>query len=201
MDEAVRRFDATDNPGGAIVCLDADCTVEKNYFVSIEKELLNSKKHTSCSLYFEHPFQSDKSGSGGCRNIVSYELHLRYYVCALRTIGYPYAFHTVGSAMAVKAGEYVSVGGMNRREAERFFISSETGSVGYLIFLNSTAVYPSARESMRVPFGTGATISMLSGKQGQHFLTYDFGAFREMETVLGLRKYLSVVLQRIRRYL
>ncbi len=191
MDEATRRFNATDNPGGVIVCLDADCTVEKNYFVSIEKGLLNSKKHTACSLYYEHPFPRDNFSKGKYHYIVSYELHLRYYVCALRMVGYPYAFHTVGSAMAVKAKEYVRVGGMNRREAgEDFYFIQKLVQSDTYFSLNSTAVYPSARESMRVPFGTGATISMLSGKQGQHFLTYDFDAFRELGTVFGMRKYL-----------
>ena len=34
MDEAVRRFDIINNPEGVILSLDADCTVEHNYFVS-----------------------------------------------------------------------------------------------------------------------------------------------------------------------
>src|SRR5450759_5223758 len=35
MDEAVRRFNSIDYPGGVILNLDADCLVEKNYFESV----------------------------------------------------------------------------------------------------------------------------------------------------------------------
>jgi hypothetical protein len=34
---------------------------------------------------------------------------------------FSYAYHTVGSAMAVKAYQYVKVGGMNRRQAGEDF--------------------------------------------------------------------------------
>ncbi|MCK7522649.1 MAG: glycosyltransferase family 2 protein [Ignavibacteriales bacterium] len=42
MDEALRRFDLIDNPGGVIANLDGDCTVERGYFRALEKELLNT---------------------------------------------------------------------------------------------------------------------------------------------------------------
>ena len=35
MDEAVRRFNAINNPDGVILNLDADCLVGSNYFVSV----------------------------------------------------------------------------------------------------------------------------------------------------------------------
>jgi len=35
--------------------------------------------------------------------IAAYELHLRYYVQALRYAGFPHAHHTVGSCLAVRA--------------------------------------------------------------------------------------------------
>ena len=40
MDEAVRRFNQIERPDGVILNLDADCQVEKNYFVSVCDELL-----------------------------------------------------------------------------------------------------------------------------------------------------------------
>ena len=45
MDEAVRRFNTINNPGGVILNLDADCLVEKNYFVSV-------KVQSSCQRLF-----------------------------------------------------------------------------------------------------------------------------------------------------
>ena len=55
MDEAVRRFNSISMPEGVILNLDADCTVEKNYFVAVCDELFLKKDRTACSIYFEHP--------------------------------------------------------------------------------------------------------------------------------------------------
>jgi len=76
MDETLRRFSAIDRPDGVIVCLDADCTVQKNYFVSIEKDLLNNRDNTACSIYFEHPLKGMIcrrvfTGMSSCMNCTS----------------------------------------------------------------------------------------------------------------------------------
>jgi hypothetical protein len=55
MDEALRRFSTAGNPEGVIVSLDADCTVEKNYFTSVCNDLLYDNDKCACSIYFEHP--------------------------------------------------------------------------------------------------------------------------------------------------
>jgi hypothetical protein len=189
MDEALRRFNALDNPEGVIVCLDADCTVHEDYFISLEKEVLNNRKAGACSIYFEHPVGDDPGPDSPYHGIILYELHLRYYVGALRAIRYPAAFHTVGSAMAAKAGEYMRVGGMNRREAgEDFYFIQKLVQPGRYFSLNSTAVYPSPRQSHRVPFGTGATIGKLAEGTEQQFFTYDINAFRELEILFGMKE-------------
>lgn len=189
MDEALRRFDALDNPEGVIVCLDADCSVHEDYFVSLEKELFDNRKVRACSLYFEHPLGDDPVPASPYWGIVLYELHLRYYVGALRAIGYPFAFHTVGSAMAVKAGEYMRAGGMNRRQAgEDFYFIQKLVHSGRYFSLNSTAVYPSPRQSHRVPFGTGATIGKLAEGAEQQFFSYNINAFRELEILFGMKE-------------
>jgi len=184
MDEAVRRFDSVDNPEGVIVCLDADCTVEKNYFVSIARCLADNKNISACSIYFEHPLAGEDTNSEIYKHIILYELHLRYFISALRWSGFPYAFHTVGSAMAVKANQYVKVGGMNRRQAgEDFYFVQKLVQSGNFINLNSTAVYPSPRVSLRVPFGTGATIFRMLNNESDQYLTYNFNAFRDLSTI------------------
>lgn len=186
MDEAVRRFDSVDNPEGVIVCLDADCTVDKDYFVSIAGSLLNEKKYSACSIYFEHPLTGENADKEIYEHIISYELHLRYYIRALGFSGFPYAFHTVGSAMAVKAYQYVKVGGMNRRQAgEDFYFIQKLVHSGSFFALNSTAVYPSPRVSLRVPFGTGATIFRMSNSEEKQYLTYNFNAFIDLAAILN----------------
>ena len=181
MDEALRRFNSIKKPEGVIVSLDADCTVEKNYFTSICDNLLKKKEHTACSIYFEHPISGSEHPEKIYKYITLYELHLRYYLQSLKFSCFPYAFHTVGSAIAVKAGQYIKAGGMSRRQAgeDFYFIQSLVQTGGYFS-LNTTAIYPSPRESFRVPFGTGPAITRLMDDTSDQLLTYNIDAFKEL---------------------
>ncbi len=187
MDEAVRRFDSINNPHGIILSLDADCLVEKNYFVSIYNELLMRKDRNACSIYFEHPLTGNECPASICKYITLYELHLRYYTQCLVFSGFPYPFHTVGSAVAVKVLAYIKVGGMNRRQAgEDFYFIQKLVPGGGYFSLNSTTVFPSPRISERVPFGTGTSIAKLSDTSGETLLTYNLQAFKELKITFSL---------------
>ena len=181
MDEALRRFNAIENPDGIIVCLDADCTVKKNYFVAICNEFLKRKERLACSISFEHPLSGDEFPEEIYNNIVLYELHLRYYLQGLRYSCFPYPYHTVGSAIGVRAYQYIRSGGMNRKQAgEDFYFIQKLVPLGGYFNLDSTIVYPSPRESFRVPFGTGATITRMVGNNEQLLLTYNVNSFSEL---------------------
>ena len=161
MDAALSCFSRI-NYDGLIVCLDADCEVAPNYL----EELLRAEKGgvNGLSIYFEHPINNLDSDRR--ERIVYYETWLRYYIQALRSIGYPHAFHTVGSSMAVRASVYARIGGMNRRKAgEDFYFLHKLIPHGKYYDLTSTCVYPSARDSERVPFGTGR--AMLDAESGR----------------------------------
>ncbi len=183
MDEAVRRFNKINKPEGIILNLDADCTVAQNYLVAVFEELLNRTDRAACSIYFEHPISDNSYPENILRNIALYELHLRYYFQAQVYTGFPYVFHTVGSAIAVKALPYIKAGGMNRRQAgeDFYFVQKMVPSGGYFS-LNSTTVYPSPRISDRVPFGTGASMGKLNIENASTLLTYNPKAFSELKT-------------------
>lgn len=186
MDEALRRFDRLERPDGVILNLDADCTVEKNYFTAVCDNLLKRKDRSACSICFEHAVSGNEFPEIFYRSIILYELHLRYYYQGLAFAGFPYVHHTVGSAIAVKALPYVRAGGMNRRMAgEDFYFIQKLVPAGGYFNLNQTAVHPSPRSSSRVPFGTGATISRLSGEGKAELLTYNFKAFKELRVLFG----------------
>jgi hypothetical protein len=187
MDEAVRRFNIIDKPEGVIVCLDADCTVEKNYFTSISSQLLYRKDRSACSIYFEHPLSGFELNDRIYNYIIQYELHLRYFIRGLIYAGFPYAFHTVGSTLAVKAISYVKAGGMNRRQAgEDFYFVQKLIPQGGYFSLNTTTVYPSPRESIRVPFGTGVMMAKLIGKGESRLMTYNTLAFAELKDLFAI---------------
>ena len=187
MDEAVRRFDMINNPDGIILSLDADCRVRTNYFSAVYDEFSDRKVNKACSIYFEHDLEGSEFPEEIYDQITLYELHLRYYYQALRYTCYPWVFHTVGSAMAVKALDYVLAGGMNRKQAgEDFYLIQKLIAGGGYFFLNNTTVYPSPRPSYRVPFGTGAAISKLITAKDRNWMTYNVEAFDELRSFFGM---------------
>lgn len=187
MDEAVRRFNAISNPGGIILNLDADCLVEQNYFVSVCNDLMKRNDRSACSIYFEHPLSGDDFPEAIYKSIALYELHLRFYFQGLAYAGFPFVFHTVGSAIAVKALPYIKAGGMNRKQAgEDFYFIQKLVPAGGYFGLNTTTVYPSPRASFRVPFGTGASIEKLAKENSSILLTYNLLAFNELRLFFAM---------------
>jgi len=182
MDEAARRFDEAGNLRGVIVGFDADCRCQQNYLTSLERHFQQHPSSPGCSIYFEHPL----TGTADSRveeAIVAYELHLRYYVQALRYAGFPYAHHTVGSCMAVRADAYKNQGGMNKRQAgEDFYFLHKIIPLGGFTDLVETAVFPSPRASDRVPFGTGKAVG--DYLSGQEISTYPLQAFLDLKQFL-----------------
>ena len=162
MDEAVRRFSAVGNPGGIIASMDADTLVDPNYFSALAFHF-EDPSCEGCSIRFEHPLEGEAFPPAIYTLIAQYELHLHYYLSAVRSTGYPFAFHTVGSAFAVRAGIYCMEGGMNKRQAgEDFYFIQKVAQRGHWSECNTTCVFPSPRPSDRVPFGTGPVVERLS---------------------------------------
>ena len=192
MDEATWRFQKIKNPKGIIACFDADCRCDENYLISLEAHFESKPKAQACSIYFEHPLSGANFEDAIYQSIISYELHLRYYIQAQRFAGFPMAFHTVGSSMAVRCTAYQKQGGMNRRKAgeDFYFIHKFTG-LGQFEELNTTRVIPSPRPSTRVPFGTGRAILSIVKDKGA-YQTYALQSFEDLrllfENVLRLYK-------------
>jgi hypothetical protein len=187
MDEAVRRFNELNKPEGVILNLDADCLVGSTYLVSVYNDFLRKKERDACSIYFEHPLSGSDFPEIVYTCIALYEIHLRYYFQSLLNTGFPYVFHTVGSATGVKAFPYIKAGGMNRRQAgEDFYFIQKLVPAGGYFSLNNTVVYPSPRPSFRVPFGTGASITKLNESGEPFLLTYNVSAFNELKAFFNM---------------
>lgn len=184
MDEAVRRFSLIDKPEGILVSLDADTLVDRNYLLEIEKHFLNHPKDLGATLAFEHQkLNLDTKQEEG---ILLYEKYLDYYKCALDYTGYPYSMFTIGSAFVVKALAYVKRGGMNRRQAgEDFYFLQNLVQMGRVGALTTTKVYPSARLSDRVPFGTGPILHKWMTGEEDLTQTYNFKAFVDLKALFS----------------
>jgi len=176
MDEATSRIGASRNSWGVIASLDADCRVSPNYLAEISREFAEHHRCPGVSIYFEH---ETMPGTDTMRAIIEYELHLRYCTAGQRFAGFPYAFHTVGSSMACRADVYAAQGGMNKRQGgEDFYFAQKLIALGGYRSLTSTCVYPAARESGRVPFGTGPALQRAAAGEPQ--LTFAPAVFADL---------------------
>ncbi|NIQ95979.1 MAG: hypothetical protein GWN87_18585, partial [Desulfuromonadales bacterium] len=146
--------------GSLLVSLDADTLVDSTYLPAIEKHFAGSDKGGAVL-----PFLHRCDGSCESRSAIeTYELYLRAYPLGLHLAGSPYAYPTLGSAMACTAEAYVRAGGMNRRPAgEDFYFLQQLAKTGGVAQLYGTVVRPSARLSARTPFGTGPSMLRLTG--------------------------------------
>jgi hypothetical protein len=182
MDEAVRRFDDIHNPNGVIVCLDADCEVDKNYLSEIENHFKANSEATGCSIYFEHPLEGSEFDESIYEGIIQYELFLRFYCRGLAYAGFPYPFQTIGSSMAVRSSVYQKQGGMNRRRAgEDFYFLHKIFPLSNFTNLTSTRVIPSPRPSHRVPFGTGSAMQKYISTDRKNYPAYHIQSFVDLE--------------------
>ena len=203
MDEAAERFKSIRRPKGIISCFDADSQCEANYFEALEAHFLQYPKTQACSIHFEHPVEGGEFPEVVYQSIIQYELHLRYYIEAQKWAGFPHAFQTIGSSMAVRADVYLQQGGMNRRKAgEDFYFLHKFIPLGHFSELNTTCVIPSPRISDRVPFGTGKAIADLLEKHNSSsspvYHTYALQSFVDLKFfLLQFPQYYTADLQQL----
>lgn len=91
-----------------------------------------------------------------------YELRLHQYVLGLRFAGSGYAFHTLGSCVAVRMQNYVQVRGFPKRAAgEDFYFLNKLAKTGDVASPLEPTIAIESRISTRVPFGTGPAVEQL----------------------------------------
>lgn len=189
MDEAVARFNFNKNPRGIVVSLDADTLVAQNYLVEIENHFKKNPRHIGATIAFEH--QKKGLTKKQLTGIALYEQSLKYYKDALTYTGFPFSMYTIGSAIVVTAEAYVKRGGMNRRQAgEDFYFLQNLVQLGTVGEINTTKVFPSARLSNRVPFGTGAAMQKWIAGTDDLTQTYNFKAFTALKSFFDTKNYL-----------
>jgi glycosyltransferase involved in cell wall biosynthesis len=182
MDEVIHQLETNGQGDGIIVSLDADCTVLKNYLIEIERSFEENDKNNFFTIDFSHPVDIEGLSDFEQEGIIRYELHMRYYRNAMKWCGYPHSIYTVGSSFAVRASAYVKQGGMNRRKAgEDFYFLHKLVLLGPYGNISSTTVYPAARTSDRVPFGTGAAMKKWAEVNSELMTTYSFDAFLSLK--------------------
>ncbi len=174
FDLALTRIDY-DQGDPLLVALDADTLVRSDYLQALVNHFSEATAGGAV-IHFRHRETGSPPNDEAIRH---YELFLRCYVQGLARAGSPYAFHTVGSAMACRAGAYVKAGGMNTRSAgDDFYFLQQLLRTSGVAQVEGTIVYPSARSSHRVPFGTGRSVGRLLSDGEEAVLFYRTECFQ-----------------------
>ena len=182
FDFALPRLNLSNGPL-VLVSLDADTLCRPDYLPSIEAHFRRRSTPGAVIPFCHQPGSTEEEEQA----IRRYELFLRAYVLGLERAGSPYAFHTVGSAMACTAEGYARMGGMNHRGAgEDFYFLQHLAKTGGVSRVRGTVVYPSARTSHRVPFGTGRSMTDLLSRKDGAVLFYRLECFQILGDWLNL---------------
>jgi hypothetical protein len=185
MEWAVRGFLQSTNSNGVIISLDADCTVSDNYLQLIEHQFTTYSPNC-CVLNFKH--RTNDNNSALQNAIDQYEAYIWYFRNALKAIDFPFYYHTIGSAFAVLADAYVRVGGIGRQQGgEDFYFLQKMFFLGKTTELMKAFVYPEARFSDRIPFGTGPALEKILATDDGLLRVYSAEAFEALKEFFVLR--------------
>lgn len=154
-----------------IRCTDADVQMPDSYFSCTQSYPNNDGKVSTLIYPFHH--RDDHITEANHDVVLStqlYELSLRYYVAAMELAESPYAFHTIGSTIAIDAVHYAKVRGVPKRQAgEDFYLLNKLAKSGDIVQMKEgpgcQPIEIESRLSDRVPFGTGAAVNKMTALQ------------------------------------
>lgn len=162
-------------PQDIILSLDADTRLEKEYFESVLEVFENHPKAVALSNPYYHPLSGDENVD---RAMLRYEIYMRHYALNLKRIGCPYNFTALGSAIAVTTKAYRAIGGITaKKSGEDFYFLQKLRKYGEVEIHNRIRVYPAARFSDRVFFGTGPALIKGANGNWDSYPIYDFRLF------------------------
>lgn len=143
-----------------IYCTDADAELPAGYF----DEPLNQTPAAYSAITFA--YWHVPGGDAAIDEATAvYELGLRYYVAGLAHAGSPFAFHALGSAMAVEASAYAAVRGFPKRLAgEDFYLLDKLAKVAPIWRDRARTVRLRSRASLRTAHGTGVAAVRLAAE-------------------------------------
>jgi len=181
-DLALRWMDAGGISGRWLCSTDADAALPPDYF----RQLDSAAVQAAAAVF---PFRHVPGTDAACDAATAlYELRLHHYVLGLEYAGSPYAWHTLGSALAIDANAYAQVRGFPRRDgAEDFYVLNKLAKVGPVARLQGSCIELQSRRSERVPFGTGPAVADIMA----HPHTHDAALFYHPACFTALRALLA----------
>ena len=158
---------------------DADALLPEDYFCNGTLQ-----KDSSAGVF---SFKHIPSGDGAIDQATAlYERRLHYYVQGLAYAGSGYAFHTIGSCIAVDMLAYCQVRGFPKKSGgEDFYLLNKLAKLGKVQSL-APVIQIKSRCSDRVPFGTGPAVADIVAKEQNEdsYLVYNPQIFARLKKTL-----------------
>ena len=150
------------NDEDIVISLDGDTFFSSNYFAIVHNYFATQTLYDTVSIPYYHPQNSDKEAT---RAILRYEIYMRYYFLNLARIHSPYTFSALGSAIAFRHKAINKIGGFSpKKSGEDFYFIQKMIKHKPIGNWLDDKVFPAARFSDRVYFGTGP--AMIKGREG-----------------------------------
>lgn len=164
-----------------IISIDADTFYPPEYLDSVIEVFEGFPTAHGLANPYYHPLSGDENID---KAILHYEIYMRNYNINMLLIDNPYSFTALGSAMSVPVWAYRKVGGITpHKSGEDFYFLQKLRKSGDLLSWNRIPVFPSARASDRVFFGTGPAIIRGLKNDWQSYPVYHHRFFEEIKEV------------------
>ena len=158
---------------------DADTQLPGDYFAHLPDHNIHSA--------LVYPYRHVGTDAAITKATQRYEQALNYYVDGLKYAGSAYAFHTLGSCIAVNIEDYAKVRGFPKRAGgEDFYLLNKLAKVGAIAEANTCPLRIQARLSQRADFGTGPAVDKILSlmAQNREYTYYNPQVFVALRTLL-----------------
>lgn len=162
---------------------DADAQLPRDYFLRCERLWRERQDFAGFIFPYIHERPKDPLSK---RAIELYEMRLNAYVAGLMHARSPYAFHTVGSTIALTARAYAQARGFPKIAAgEDFYLLNKIAKLGGIVQMEGDPIRLSARLSTRVPFGTGPALIRIREDGDRARIFYHPAVFEYLKSMLA----------------
>lgn len=158
-----------------LVSMDADTTFGEHYVESLISTFMQHPQWPALAVPYYHPLTGDELAD---RAILRYEIYMRNCFLNLCRIGSPYSFTAIGSAIVLKIKTIKKINGITPlKSGEDFYLLQKIRKMAPIGLWNEEMVFPAARFSDRVSFGTGP--ALIKGSRGiwDSYPIYHFSLF------------------------
>ena len=162
-------------PSDLIVSMDADTQFGSGYLQSLLDSFGTHPQWVALSAPYYHRLTGDENAD---RAILHYEIYMRNYAINMLRIGSPYSFTAIGSAIVMRAAALRKIGGITPvKSGEDFYLVQKLTKMGTVGSWNTECVYPAARFSDRVFFGTGPAMTKAAAGDLSSYPIYHHSLF------------------------